>query len=89
MLERLLERKLKEANVDVSARKALDELKRIRVVANRVGNLELKYVTPPTEDLSKILAACGTYKLPKILAEPVRPKRLLPKHRAILRKSSR
>jgi transposase len=88
LLERLLERKLNEANVDVSARAALEKLKKIRVVTNRVGNLELKYVTPPTEDLSKILASCGTYKLPKILAEPVRPTRKpLPKHRSIPQKS--
>jgi transposase len=90
LLERLLERKLNEANVDVSARAALEKLKKIRVVTNRVGNLELKYVTPPTEDLSKILAACGTYKLPKILGEPVRSKtKSLPKRRVIPRKSSR
>lgn len=89
LLERLLERKLKDAHVDVSARQALEALKRIRVVSNRVGHLELKYVTPPTEDLNKILAACGTYKLPKILTEPVRLTGVpLPKHPAGPRKSS-
>ena len=67
LLERLLDRKLKEAQVDLSARKALEKLKRIKVVSNRVGNLELKYVTPPTAELDKILAACEIYKLPKIL----------------------
>jgi len=71
LLERLLDRKLKEAKIDLSARKALEKLKKIRVVSNRVGNLELKYVTPPTEELSKILAACGIHKLPKILSEPL------------------
>lgn len=74
LLERLLDRKLKDAKIDLSARKALEKLKRIRVVSNRVGNLELKYVTPPTEELARILAACGIHKLPKILAAPM-PKR--------------
>ena len=75
LLERLLDEKLKEAKINLSARKALEKLKTIKVVSNRVGNLELKYVTPPTEELDKILAACGLYKLPKIMAEPLPKKR--------------
>ncbi len=72
LLEKLLDRKLKEANVNLSARKALEILKNIRVVSNRVGNLELKYVTPPTQESDRILAACGIYKLPKILPDSKR-----------------
>jgi transposase len=68
LLERLLEQKLREANVDLSARKALEKLKQIKVVNNRVGHLDIKYVTPSTEELDKILAACGIYKLPKMLS---------------------
>lgn len=76
LLERLLDEKLKEAKIDLSARKALEKLKTIKVVSNRVASLELKYVTPPTEELDKILAACGLYKLPKILGEPLPQKHL-------------
>lgn len=76
LVERLLDEKLKEAKIDLSARKTLEKLKTIKVVSNRVGNLDLKYVTPPTEELDKILAACGLYKLPKILAEPLPSKRM-------------
>lgn len=75
LLQRLLDRKLTEAKMDLSARKALEKLKTIKVVSNRVGHLDLKYVTPPTEELDKILAACGLYKLPKILAESLPQKR--------------
>jgi transposase len=70
LLERLLDRKLKEAKIELSARKALEKLKAIKVVSNRIGHLELKYVTPPTPELDKILAACGIFKLPKILPKP-------------------
>jgi transposase len=70
LLEKLLDRKLKEAKIDLSARKALEKLKNIRVVSNRVGNLDLKYVTPPNQELDRILAACGIFKLPKILPDP-------------------
>ena len=77
LLERLLDEKLKEAKMDLSARKALEKLKTIKVVSNRVAHLDLKYVTPPTEELDKILAACGLYKLPKILAEPL-PSKCMP-----------
>jgi len=73
LLEKLLDRKLNEAKVDLSARKALEKLKTIKVVSNRVGKLDLKYVTPPTQELDKILAACGLYKLPKILTDPIPP----------------
>jgi transposase len=78
LLERLLDRKLKEAKIDLSARKALEKLKSIKVVSNRVGNLDLKYVTPTTEALNKILATCGIYKLPKILTEPLSKRPSIP-----------
>lgn len=71
LLERLLDRKLQEAKIKLSARKALEKLKTIKVVTNRIGHLDLKYVMPPTEQLDKILSACGLYKLPKILANPL------------------
>ena len=69
LLERYLEHKLHKAGIQVSARKALDQLKTVKVVTNQVGHLTLKYVTPPTQGLEKLLAACGIFKLPKILNE--------------------
>lgn len=69
LLERYLQQKLDKAGLDLSARKALEKLKNIKVVENQVGHLNLKYVTPPTQELSNILAACGIFKLPKILAD--------------------
>jgi len=88
LLERLLDRKLTEAKIDLSARKALEKLKTIKVVSNRVGSLELKYVTPPSEELNRILAACGIHKLPKILSEPF-PKNPTAAKRRTPKKSSR
>jgi transposase len=70
LVERYLEIKLQQAGLELSARKALEKLKNIKVVENQVGHLSLKYVTPPNQELEKILAACGIFKLPKILTEP-------------------
>lgn len=70
LLERYLDQKLKKAGLDYSARKAIEKLKNIKVLGNQVGPLTLKYVTPPDRELGKILAACGVFKLPKILSEP-------------------
>jgi transposase len=71
LLERYLEKKLKQAGLELSARKAFEKLKNIKVVENQVGSsLRLKYVTPPNQELDKILSACGIFKLPKILSEP-------------------
>jgi transposase len=69
LLERYLREKLKKAGLEFSAREALERLKNIRVVENRVGHLNLKYVTPPTQELDRILAACGIFKLPRILSD--------------------
>ncbi|MBI3317296.1 MAG: IS1634 family transposase [Candidatus Omnitrophica bacterium] len=69
LLERYLEEKLKKAGLELSAKKAIEKLKTIKVVENRVGNLDLKYVTPPNIELAKILAACDIFKLPKILSD--------------------
>jgi transposase len=67
LLERYLEQKLKKQRIHLSARKALKKFGDIKVVENQVGNLILKYVTPPSQELGKLLSACGIFKLPKIL----------------------
>lgn len=69
LLEQYLDHKLRKAKLQVSARKALDQLKAVKVVTNQVGHLNLKYVTPPSQGLEKLLAACGFFKLPRILNE--------------------
>ena len=62
-----MNKKLKKAGLDLTARAAITKLKNVKVVTNQVGHLNLKYVTPPTPELSKILAACGIFKLQRIL----------------------
>jgi transposase len=70
LLEKYLEQKLSKAKIKLSARKALDKLKNIKIVENKVGHLNLKYITPPNRETEKILEACGIFNLPKILSEP-------------------
>lgn len=77
LLERYLERKLKKAGLDHSARKAFEKLRNIKVVTNQVGHLLLKYVTPPTKEIERLLAACGIFKLNKILPDFEKAKPLL------------
>lgn len=67
LLERYLDKKLEQAGLNLTARKAIEKLKNIKVIYNKVGHLTLKYVTPPNQELEKILAACGIFKLPRIL----------------------
>lgn len=67
LLEKYLGQKLHKAGIGLSARKALDKLKNIKIVENQVKHLNLKYVTPPNRETEKILEACGIFNLPKIL----------------------
>jgi transposase len=67
LLKRFLDRKLALAKIKISSEKAIEELKSIKVVVNKVGRLCLKYVVVPTEELSKILRAIGIWRLPNIL----------------------
>ncbi|MEW5897487.1 MAG: IS1634 family transposase [Nanoarchaeota archaeon] len=68
-LEKYFEQKLETAQIDISARKAIRELKKIRVVINQVGKFTLKYVTPPNDEMKKILNSVGIMELPKILSD--------------------
>jgi len=67
LLERYLDKRLSDAKIKISSEKAIEKLKEVKVVINQVGGLSLKYVTPPSRELSQILAACGIWKLPKLL----------------------
>lgn len=73
-LEKYFEQKLEKAHLDISVRTALRLLQKVKVVVNQVGELTLKYVTPPTDEIKKILNAVGLVELPKILSDitPVR-----------------
>ena len=74
-LQRYLEEKLERAKIKISSQKALEKLKRIKVVINQVGPLTLKYVTPPSVDnLELILRSVGITNLPNILSD-IRPVR--------------
>lgn len=75
LLERYMEQKLKRQKLQLSARTALSKLQNIKVVENQVGGLVLKYITPPNQELKKILAACGIFKLPKMLPDFQRVKK--------------
>ena len=67
-LQKYFEQKLEKAHIDISVRKAIKLLKRIKVVINKVGKLTLKYVIPPTQQTKKILQTVGIIELPKILS---------------------
>lgn len=78
LLERYMEQKLKYHKLKFSARGALQKLQNIKVVENQVGELILKYITPPNQEQERLLAACGIYKLPKILSDFQRVKEKVP-----------
>ncbi len=56
LLERYMKQKLEANGIEMSPRKALKQLRKIKVVENKVGHLHLKYVTPPNKELAKLLS---------------------------------
>lgn len=68
-LQKYFEQKLEKAKIDISSEKAINMLKRIKVVINQVGHLTLKYVTPPNTEIMKILHTVGVTNLPNILSD--------------------
>jgi len=69
LLQRYMEKKLLEAKIDISSERAIEKLKTIKVVVNKLNNLCLKYVTTPTADLERLLRTFGILRLPKILSD--------------------
>jgi len=67
-LQKYFEQKLERAKLNISVRKAIKLLKKIKVVINQVGKLTLKYITPPTQQTKKILQTVGIIELPKMLS---------------------
>ena len=68
-LQKYFEQKLEKAQLDISVEKAIRLQKKIKVVINKVGELTLKYVIPPNDEMKKILHAVGIMELPEILSD--------------------
>lgn len=64
-LQKYFERKLESAGLDISVKKAIKSLRKIKVVINQVGELTLKYVTPPNNQLWKVFACSRHYNTTK------------------------
>ena len=69
LIQKYIEKKLANARMKISAQKVLSKLKTIKVVINQVGELNLKYVIPPAQELSRILRVFDIQKLPRILSD--------------------
>jgi len=65
LLEKLLALKLRAAGVELSARRALEELERIEVVRLRAGEEELRLISRPTAQGRAVLQAVGVAHLPR------------------------
>lgn len=72
LLQRYMEKKILKANIKISSERAIEKLKTIKIVVNRLNNLHLKYLTTPSSELESILRVFGIKKLPKILSD-IRP----------------
>jgi len=65
LLEKLLALKLRAAGVELSARRALEELERVEVVRLRAGEEELRLISRPTAGGRAVLRAVGIGPLPR------------------------
>jgi len=65
-IERLYERQLAEAKLDVSARKALDQLRSITVATLKVGDRRLRRRSHIEPQQHKLLAAAGITEVPQL-----------------------
>lgn len=67
LLEKLLEKKLEEHGLFLSARKSLQLLASIKVVISELAGQRIKKVTSIVKEQEEILKALGTQKIPKIV----------------------
>lgn len=67
LIERIIQRKLDEAGIEISARMALSSLRRIKAVETKVGSKQICFVTLAKGDNISILKALGISKIPKVL----------------------
>lgn len=67
LLEKLLEKKLEDHGLFMSARKALQQLSPIKVVISELARQKIKKVTSIVKEQEQILKALGAQKMPKIV----------------------
>lgn len=67
LVEKLLEKSLKRANLNLSPREALGHLETLRLVENNLAGQRLFCVTTPSQEHRSILKAVGITNPPKIL----------------------
>jgi transposase len=67
LLEKLLEKRLEDHGLFMSARKALQELSSIKVVISELAGQEVKKVTSVVKEQEQILRALGAQRMPRIV----------------------
>ena len=67
LLEKLLEKKLEDHGLFMSARKALQDLSSIKVVISELAGQEIKKVTSVVKEQEQILKALGAQRMPRIV----------------------
>jgi transposase len=67
LLEKLLGLKLRGDSLELSPRRALEELERVEVVTVRAGREEVKLISRPTAAGRRVLRAVGIGRLPRTL----------------------
>lgn len=70
-LEKLVQRKLDAAGVDSTARKALTELKKLRLVTDRIMDVEMKRPAGLNPLLTKVLSAAGLPPVRNVMVDKV------------------
>ena len=66
LLEKMLALRLAQAGVQLTPRRALEELESIQVVTLRLPDRELRVITQPTREARRALRAVGINKLPAL-----------------------
>jgi transposase len=67
LIEKILEKSLKEANLSLSPREALDYLSTLRLVENKISGQHLFCVTAPSKEHRQILKSVGIKSIPRLL----------------------
>lgn len=67
LIEKILEKSLKRADINLTPREALDRLDTLRLVENRIAGQRLFCVTTPSQEHRQILKSVNIVKIPKIL----------------------
>jgi transposase len=67
LLEKLLEKKLEDHGLFMSARKALQELSSVKVVISELAGQQIKKVTSLVKEQEQILRALGAHRIPRIV----------------------